>query len=655
MRGKYKFSSVMTGIVVLTFIVFVTLMMIVISQATRSAYEVEKKAIHEEVVRFERAQLETEANEIVDYIRLSEEKASEAMRIELKRRVDEAYNIAENIYKGHGHNRDEAVVERMIIESLRGIRYDDGAGYLFMDRFDGEVLLYPIMAEFEGSNVLDLKDDYGNFVIRDEINIARTFGEGYAEGHWIKPNQPGSKGSLKVSYIRRFRDKDWYIGTGIYEEDYLQSVKNSVIEDISAFKAARVSGHKYFISTLNGELLLCSEGLVESSQWLDNESVMLAGQAPQGEFLEEAIVGDEDTTRITYVKPIDTWKWIVGFEAQVSENVSESKAYYLKGMLHNFNRMAVLLGLGVLVFFGLFMSLFNRRLDDCFNRLGTVMSTSGREGVEGEFCFKEFENLILQVDKNRAASSKATDAMVSQPQFDAKPIETIVEGEAIAVGLIQNLNSIIRSNQVDKMTEIKLSQIGAGMTSIRKLLTRMSHHEETAANSEKVLNLEYISLKSHLKQIMELIVHEYTDTKVDVRVICDKDLVVYSDPMIFSQVISHLATNSINHGFDEGASGIITIEVIYDEEYLRIYFSDNGRGMTQYVQERIFEPYYTTSAMKGDVGLGLSEVFSLVHDTLGGAINCSSRVGFGTDFFIDIPGIGPGLWLDDPNASEQSS
>lgn len=228
--------------------VFIALVMVIITYATKSAYQVEKNTIYEEVVRFDKIQIETEANEIVDYIRLSERKASSAMRVELKRRVDEAYLLAEQIYNDNfGKKIPTLELERKkIADALRNIRYDDGKGYLFMDRFNGEVMLYPIRSEFEGSNILDLKDDYGNFVIRDEINIAKTYGSGYAEGHWIKPNQTTDAGSLKVSYIRRFKNQNWYIGTGIYEDKYLEDVKRVVLEDISSFKAA-AREHTFFL------------------------------------------------------------------------------------------------------------------------------------------------------------------------------------------------------------------------------------------------------------------------------------------------------------------------------------------------------------------------------------------------------------------------
>lgn len=654
MRGKYKFSSVISTIVIVTILIFIMTMMMVISYATRSAYQVEKNAIYEEIVRYEKLELETEANEILKYVQLSASKASGNMRVELKRRVDQAYVLADQIYSDNVGRLSEKEIEAKIIEALRDKRFDDGRGYYFMDRFNGDVMLYPIRSNFEGTNVIDLRDDFGNFVIRDEISIAKDYGEGFVEGHWIKPNQENPIGSLKVSYIRRFRDMNWYIGTGIYEDEYLAAVKETVLNDIKKFKGSKMRENTYFIAEKNGKILLSSNDSVPG--YIDDSKLVVADQYQQGDFLQESrMINGEESVLISYIIPVRSWNWIIGFETELSENISESKAYYLKGVINNFNYIALGFSLILLIVFALFMRVFTGRITNCFNKLVTVLTTGTREEADEPFCFKEFEDLVSHIESSKAKLNKTSNQLAIQSQLEGNAIETVVEGEALSVQMIQNLNNMLAEGNCDKMTEIKLRRFASGMSSIRKLLTRLSRKEEDESYSEQVLNLEDIPLKEHLEQVMELILSEYTEMPLRSRVICDKDLMVYSDPLVISQIITHLATNSIKHGFDGSEMGSLTIEVIYDVDYLRVYFSDNGQGMSKYVQERIFDPYYSSSKDEGDVGLGLSEVFNLVNNILGGAINCSSREGFGTDFFIDIPGNGPGLWFDEPKTNEQSS
>lgn len=655
MRGKFKFSTVVGAVVVVTFAVFIAFVMMIISYATKSAYQVEENTTYEEVVRLDKIQLETEVKEIVDYIRLAESKASEDIRLELKRRVDEAYHIANQIYTDNANYMSQGEIEEKIAESLRDFRYDGGKGYLFMDRFNGEVMLYPVQPQTEGTNILNLKDDFGNFVVRDEINIAKTLGQGYAEGHWIKPGQSSNTGALKISYIRRFKDLDWYIGTGLYEEDYIESVKTSVLKDLSQFKKV-AKGHTFYVANQEGKILLRGSEILRKDAFLKEPILAQAEKMTSGGFLEEnkALEGEEALS-LSYLYQVDSWKWIVGIESELSENISESKAYYLEEVMKGFTYVIVFLTLLTLVFFAVMMRFISRRLSLCFDYLKEIIKHRKVDGLDGSFCFKEFEDFAKQIEYSPSESAKPKVLMQNQNTFDAKPVETLVECEAVTVGLIQSLNDIMASEDVNKMTEIKLSHIGRGMMSVRKFLSKMSQLEESPGHEDAELNLEYIPLKSHLEQVMKLVLNEYSDRSIESKIICDSDLIVYTDPLVISQIITHLATNAVKHGFGPEILGVITIEVIYDVDYLRVYFSDNGKGMGQNIQERIFEPFYTTSGMQGDIGMGLSEVYTFVNNVLGGAINCSSREGFGTDFFIDIPGNGPGLWFEEPSTGDKTS
>ncbi len=646
MRGKYKFSTIMMGVVIVTLSVFFALIMVIISYATKSAYQLEKNAIYEEVVRYEKLQLEAEVGEIIEYIKLSESKAAEKMRSELLRRVNEAYAIAEQIHNDNIGTLDQSQIEQKIVNALRNKRFGTDKGYIFMDRFDGTVMLYPVRSELEGENVIDLKDDYGNFVIRDEINIARNYNSGYAEGHWIKPNQVnGESGTLKVSYIRRFENSDFYLGTGIYEDQYISGVKEEVLQDLGQFKKLNSKAYNYYVSDIDGSLLFKNGKISDSVQQIGGAELIVANNVPGGDFVQEQVVADgEETVSLTYIKKFENWGWIIGAESSFTEHVSESKAYYLDNVIKSVNRLSAVVALGMLLIIVTGISFLNQKMGQCFRRLENVVLTGVQKDVQGKFCFREFEALIEKVQSKKNAQVQSALIMDDQ-QYDKKSVGTIVEGEAVTTGLIQNLNTIIQNDQIDNMTAYKLKDVGQGLTSVRKLLMKLSYDDETSETSESTLNFEDFYLKEHVIDTMDLILNEYSDQDIEARVLCDKDLLVYTDPLVISSILTHLTTNAIHHGFSDVDKGELTIEIIYDDDHLRIYFSDNGSGMPNHIQERVFEPYFTTTAMKGDSGLGLADVYNLVNNKLEGAINCSSRVNYGTDFSIDIPGAGPGLWL----------
>lgn len=67
-----------------------------------------------------------------------------------------------------------------------------------------------------------------------------------------------------------------------------------------------------------------------------------------------------------------------------------------------------------------------------------------------------------------------------------------------------------------------------------------------------------------------------------------------------------------------------------------VSITDNGIGMTDAVRARMFEPFFTTKEMGRGTGLGLSSAYAIVTDH-GGTIQCSSRLGDGTRFDIELP------------------
>ena len=64
--------------------------------------------------------------------------------------------------------------------------------------------------------------------------------------------------------------------------------------------------------------------------------------------------------------------------------------------------------------------------------------------------------------------------------------------------------------------------------------------------------------------------------------------------------------------------------------------ADNGTGIPQNVQHRIFESFFTTKEMGEGMGLGLAISLGIVED-YGGAIDVQSMAGEGTCFQLIFP------------------
>ncbi|MDF5736275.1 MULTISPECIES: sensor histidine kinase [unclassified Nostoc] len=71
--------------------------------------------------------------------------------------------------------------------------------------------------------------------------------------------------------------------------------------------------------------------------------------------------------------------------------------------------------------------------------------------------------------------------------------------------------------------------------------------------------------------------------------------------------------------------------------WVSIQIFDNGSGIREEVQNKIYDPFFTTKPVGQGTGLGLSISYQIVVQTHGGRLNCISAKGQGTTFQIELP------------------
>jgi two-component system NtrC family sensor kinase len=105
-------------------------------------------------------------------------------------------------------------------------------------------------------------------------------------------------------------------------------------------------------------------------------------------------------------------------------------------------------------------------------------------------------------------------------------------------------------------------------------------------------------------------------------------------PSELNQIFLNILVNAAQAIEEQGT---ITIRTYAEEEYVCIDIADDGAGMPPQVQQRIFDPFYTTKEVGKGTGLGLSMGYSIVVDKHGGQLLVESQEGEGTTFTIKIP------------------
>ena len=143
-------------------------------------------------------------------------------------------------------------------------------------------------------------------------------------------------------------------------------------------------------------------------------------------------------------------------------------------------------------------------------------------------------------------------------------------------------------------------------------------------------------LGKYLDEILVSVSPLYKKSNVKIKTHYNEIMLINGWPGAFTQIITNLVMNSMQHAFLPGETGQIDIELSPKDGGFRIVFRDNGHGMPMDVQEKIFEPFYTTKRSAGGTGLGLSIVYTIVTQRYHGSIRCESSPEKGTSFIIDL-------------------
>lgn len=102
------------------------------------------------------------------------------------------------------------------------------------------------------------------------------------------------------------------------------------------------------------------------------------------------------------------------------------------------------------------------------------------------------------------------------------------------------------------------------------------------------------------------------------------------------QAIIEQKTKNQNQSDQTPKIPILTIKTKNHEDYITLIIADNGTGMSEEVQKRIFEPFYTTKNVGEGTGLGMSISYGIIEKH-NGKISLESTLGEGTSFEIKLP------------------
>lgn len=246
---------------------------------------------------------------------------------------------------------------------------------------------------------------------------------------------------------------------------------------------------------------------------------------------------------------------------------------------------------------------------------------------------KKTEEALLESEQLLKQSQKmdAIGRLAGGVAHDFNNLLTVIIGYSeIALKKADN-NSALKKN----LEEInKASQRASSLT-----------HQLLAFSRKQVLQTQSINLNRIVRD-METLLKRLIPEDIGFEIELESNLDnILGDQGQIEQVLLNLAVNAKDAMPNGGKIEIRTKNVEIDQQLsaqlgikegngVYLAFCDNGIGMTEEIQERIFEPFFSTKTE--GTGLGLATVYGIVLQS-GGAIKVSSREKEGSIFHIYFP------------------
>ncbi len=196
-----------------------------------------------------------------------------------------------------------------------------------------------------------------------------------------------------------------------------------------------------------------------------------------------------------------------------------------------------------------------------------------------------------------------------------------------------NVQHLQRTVETGKNDPEMVERISATLIEQIDSLSAIANEFSDFAKMPKARN-ERINLVSKLKNLLQLF--ENTDkAQISLDLGDKKKIYVLADKEQLMRVFINLVKNGLQ-SIPDGKAGIIDIKLEVEEhdQWVRVRFRDNGKGIPDEIKDKLFQPNFTTKS--AGMGMGLAISYNIVR-SLGGKIWYETVINKGTTFFVELP------------------
>ncbi len=245
----------------------------------------------------------------------------------------------------------------------------------------------------------------------------------------------------------------------------------------------------------------------------------------------------------------------------------------------------------------------------------TIYSRDITQYYEAEHLLKTKNEELIKINEELDRFVYSASHDMRAPLMSIKGLTNIMKKESGGENLTQYLNLIDKS--------------------INKLDLFITDITNYSRNSRLEIETSRIDLEALVNESIESLKYMEEADKVPISIHVRSVTDFYSDARRVSVVFNNIVSNAIRY-YNSWKKSYLRIEILVDERQAVVSFEDNGIGIADEFQDRVFKMFFRASFESKGSGLGLYIVKNTV-DKLGGKISVQSKLGEGTTFTIVLP------------------
>jgi len=165
-----------------------------------------------------------------------QEKITIIKKDNLKKQKDSIKNEINSIlaFINYTHNKNKDIkkdedIQKEVLDALHQMRNKKNVNeYIFIYKFDGTRIYYPLRDETIGEKFYAFTDSNGIKVVKELIDISQKSIGGFVEYIWYKPKR--KKTAPKISYAKSYGPWGWTVGKGVYLDTIDKIVREKKLE-----------------------------------------------------------------------------------------------------------------------------------------------------------------------------------------------------------------------------------------------------------------------------------------------------------------------------------------------------------------------------------------------------------------------------------------